>query len=279
MIKKAILGTVVCVLLSLFFFGRDALSYVRTSVGHVKDSVKASVPVEFEIERARRDIKDLEPAVQNAMHVIAKQEVDVEKLQKQIGDLEARLNKEDAELKKLHADARSGKETFEYGGRKYTLEQVRVDLSRRFDRLRTGRETFDTQRKIHVAREKALDAARDQLNGMLATRRELKVLVENLDARAQMVAAAQTSRMYSFDDSQLGRVKELVSDIQTRLQVSERLVNTEAYFGEEIPVNQSTPANIVDQIGEYFAKQQPTVAEAEKVKDQPVTASLAKTSK
>jgi len=279
MIKKVIFGVVVAFLLGLFFLGRDALSYVRTSVGHVRDSVKASVPVDFEIGRLRRMIKDMDPEVQNAVHVITKQEVDLEKLQGQITDLEARLAREEAELKKLHNDAQGGKKTYEYGGRNYSLEQVKNDMARRFGRLRTGQETLSAQKKILAAREACLEAARDKLNGMLAARRQFKVEVENLEARSQMVAAAQATKSYNVDDSRLGRVKELVSDLQTRLQVAERLANSEVYSSEEIPVNESTPANIVEQIGEYFAKQPEAVVQAdgsgEKAKDAPKTASLA----
>jgi chromosome segregation ATPase len=244
------------------FFGRDALSYVRTSVGCVKESVHNSVPIEFQIERARHMIKDLEPEVRKNMHLIAKEEVEVEKLQKHVADLEARLEKEEAELKKLHADVKSGKTSFEYGGRKYNAEQVRADMTSRFDRLKTGQATLKSLREICTARSKSLDAARQKLEGMLAVRRQLKVDVENLEARMHLIAAAQTTSNYNFDDSQLGRVKELVSELRTRLDVTERMVGTEATYRDEIPVNEPPSTNIVEQIGEYFANPQATAATA-----------------
>jgi peptidoglycan hydrolase CwlO-like protein len=272
MIKRVILGTGVALVLTLVFVGRDAVSYVRTSLGYVKDSVHESVPIAFQIDRARQMIKDLEPEVRKNMHLIAKEEVEVERLKTQVSALEARLAKEEDELKRLHADVKSGKAAFEYGGRKYSVEEVRADLSCRFERLKTGQATLKSLREICTARGKSLDAARQKLEGMLAARRQLKVDVENLEARMQMVAAAQTTSNYSFDDSQLGRVKELVNDLRTRLDVTERLVGAEATFHDEIPVNQPAPANIVEQIGEYFAKPQAAGVAAAK----PDSGSLAK---
>ena len=257
MIKRAILGSGLAFVLALVFFGRDALSYVRTSVGCVKESVHNSVPIEFQIERARRMIKDLEPEVRKNMHLIAKEEVEVEKLQKHVADLDARLEKEEAELKKLHADVKSGKTAFEYGGRKYTAEQVRADLASRFDRLKTGQATLKSLREICSARTRGLDASRQKLEGMLAARRQLKVDVENLEARLQMVAAAKTTSNYQFDDSRLGRVKELVSNLRNRLEVAEKLVNAEVNFQDEIPLEKSTPENIVEQVTEYFGPKTP----------------------
>jgi chromosome segregation ATPase len=259
MIKKVILGSGVALVLGLLLFGRDVFSYVRTSFGYVKDSVHSSVPVEFQIERARRMIKELAPEVRKNMHVIAKEEVEVERLQKQIEASQARLAKEKEELLKLKTDLASGKKELEYGARKYTTEQVKTDLANRFERYKTGEATLGSLQEIHRARQKSLDAARQKLEGMLAAKRQLQVDVENLEARVQMVAAAQTTSNYSFDDSQLGRVKELVGDLRTRLDVAERLVNAEGYYQGEIPVEQATPANIVEQISEHFAESKPEV--------------------
>ncbi|MGQ9575575.1 MAG: hypothetical protein ACUVUC_09670 [Thermoguttaceae bacterium] len=256
MIKRLLITAAVLVALAVFFFGRDAVSYVRTSVGWVKDSVKSSVPVEFEIERARRMIRELEPEVRRNMHAIAKEEVEVQKLQKQIAETEARLAREKEQMLKLHADAKSGKESFTYGGRSYTADEVRRDLAARFARYTTTEATLASWKEALRARERSLEAAQQKLKGMLEARRQLSIEVENLQARLQMVAAAQTTSNYQFDDSHLSRVKELISDLRTRLDVAERLVNAEGYYPSEIPVSQPSPASILDQITEHFAKAQ-----------------------
>ena len=61
--KKKVLyvggGAAAVMLLLALLFGSDATSYVTTSVASVRDSVKNSVPVEFELERARQQISDI----------------------------------------------------------------------------------------------------------------------------------------------------------------------------------------------------------------------------
>jgi len=254
MVKRVIVGSVATLLLGFFFFGRDAVSYVRTSTGYVKDSVQNSVPMGFQLDRARGMIKDLTFEVRKNMHVIAKEEIEVERFQKQIDAAQAALAKDKESLLKLKTDLASGKKAFEYGGRKYTVEQVRTDLANRFERYKTSEATLASLQDIHRARQRSLDAARQKLEGTLAAKRQLQVEVENLDARRQMIAAAQTTSNFQFDDSQLGRVKELVTDLRTRLDVAERLVNAEGTYHDEIPVDQATPANIVEQISEHFAE-------------------------
>ena len=68
-----------------------------------------------------------------------------------------------------------------------------------------------------------------------------------------MVEVAQTLSEHNIDDSQLGRVKDLIADVRARLNVAERMANTTVNIDGEIPV--STPQsndNIVDQVTEYF---------------------------
>jgi len=257
MIRKVIVGTGVGLLAATLLFGRDAVSYVRTSVGYVTSSVKESVPMEFQIERARGMIDDLVPEIRKNMHVIAKEEVEVEKLGRQIADAEANLERDRSELKRLAGDLSTGNEVFHYAGRKYSSTQVKADLANRFERFKVSEATLGSLREICDARQKSLDAARQKLEGMLAAKRQLEVEVENLDAELQMVAAAQTTANYHFDDSKLGRVKELIEDLRTRLEVTQRMVNAEGYYHGEIPLDDTPPEDIASQVTEYLGLGQP----------------------
>jgi chromosome segregation ATPase len=252
MIKRVLFSTIGLALLALFFFGRDAASYIGTTVGRIKDSVKQSVPVSFELDRARKMVKDLVPDIQRNMHVIAQEEVEVDRLQHQITDNQQKLEKDKKDLLRLKTDAESAQESYNYGGRVYTVAQVKSDLTNRFERFKTSNATLSSLQEICKARQKSLEAGRQKLEGMLAAKRQLEVDIENLEARKKMVEVAQTTSNYQFDDSQLGQVKELVTDLRTRLQVAEKMVNAETSLHDEIPLDSATPANIVDQVTDYF---------------------------
>jgi hypothetical protein len=254
MLKRVIWGGAgATVLAMLLFGGREAVSYVRTSAGWVKESVKSNVPIEFEIERARRMVKDLVPDIRKNMHVIATEEVEVDQLAKKIDGAEGRLAKDRTELMKLKGDLAANKGVFRYAGRDYSADQVKIDLANRFERYKTNDATLGSLREMHLARQRSLDAARQKLEGMLAAKRQLEVDVEQLEARLKMVEAAQTTSDYAFDDTQLSRVKELVTDLRTRLEVAEKLVNAESQFRDEIPVGEPAPENIVDEIADYVS--------------------------
>jgi len=253
MIRKLWLAGGAAALLGVVFLGRDAFSYLRTTAGYITGAVGEAVPVEFQVNRARGMIQDLSPEVRKNMHVIAKEEVEVQRLDEQIAASRTRLAKEKEQLLRLKADLAADKSEYVYGDRTYTTAEVRRDLANRFERYKTGEATLASLSDMRAARQKSLAAARQKLEGMLASRRQLQVEVENLDARVQMIAAAKATSQYQFDDSRLGCAKELVANLRSRLDVDERLVNAETRFHDEIPMDKATPGNIVEQVTEHFA--------------------------
>ncbi len=267
MIRKSLIVAAGIVLAAVVLFGRNTLGYLRTSWGYVHDSVHNSVPVGFEIDHARQMIQDIGPEVRSNMHVIAKEEVEVQRLEEQIGNLESKLAKDKEQLLRLKTDLAANKNVYEYGGRNYTPAEVKTDMANRFDRFKTSEATLNSLKQVHDARLKGLAAAREKLEGMLAQKRQLQVTVENLEARNQMVAAAKATSNFQFDDSQLGRAKELVQNIDTRLKVDERVATAESEPEGEIPLEKATPGNIVDQVSDYFGEKKPdakAVASTEK---------------
>ncbi len=87
---------------------------------------------------------------------------------------------------------------------------------------------------------------------MLAAKRRLEIEVENLQARLTMVQVAETSSGLNLSDNQLCQTQRLLDDISSRIEVAERIVDSEGSLGGEIPIDEATPADIVDQISRYF---------------------------
>ncbi len=259
MLKKSILAGSGVLLLLTLLFGRDACSYVATTVGWMKDSVRESVPVDFEIERARKMIVNLEPEIRRNMHLIAKEEVEIERLEKQVKNLENTLKKDQTELLTLRTHLESGKGSFYHAGFRYSAAEVRSDLANRFARFKTKDETSANLRKVLRARQFGLEAARQKLEEMLAAKRSLIVEVENLEARQKMVEVAQTASDFNFDDSRLARTKELITRIETRIQVEERLVDVDTSFHDGIPLDEPVAEDVCEEIAEYFGSRAPAV--------------------
>jgi hypothetical protein len=255
MLKKGIVVGVGALVLLGLLFGREGFSHVKTSLGWVRQSVHDSVPVEFEISRARQMIKDLDPEIHRNMHLIAKEEVEVKHLREQLGDADKQLVKNRTDIERLTGDLKSGDSHFVYCGKSYSSKQVENDLTRRFEQYKVKEATLGKLTQVLAARERGLDAAREKLKAMQAAKSQLEVDAANLDARLEMVKVAQSTSEFNFDDSRLSRTKELIRDISCRIDVAEKLVNAETTYPGQIDLDEEkAEGNITDQITAYFEK-------------------------
>ena len=258
MVKKALfVGAAVLLLVSLFA-GRGVISYATTAFDKGVDTVKSSVPVKFEIERARRMLKDLAPEIERNMHLIAREEVEVAKLERELVRNEKQVATSREEILRLKGDLESGDSQFVYAGRSYSAAEVKRDLANRFEHFKTVEATSEQLEQVLRARENGLTAARDKLKNMLAARQQLAVDIENLEARLKMIEVAQTTSEFNFDDSKLAQTRELVEEIGTRLDVTEKLMNHNVEFSGRIPLEEpGQPAadDVLDAITRHFSHQ------------------------
>jgi chromosome segregation ATPase len=255
MVKKGLMVAAGVALLFGLFFGRDSASYLATSWGRVHTAVKDSVPVQFELDRARQMIKDLDPEIRNNMHEIAKEEAELERMARKVENERDALTKSKAEILRLKGDLQSDSGTYYYAGKRYTEAQVRNDLTNRFERFKVSEATVEKLGEIMTARTSKLEAARQKLTEMLAAKQRLEVEVENLEAQMKMVEVAQAASEFNFDDSQLSRTRKLLDDIRTRIEVAGKMVDADKAFHAEIPVNEpAEQEEILDTVSKYFGE-------------------------
>lgn len=264
MLKKILLGSAIVVGSGALIAGTSSVSYVKTGYHSIRDTIKEQIPIEVEIKRARDMISDLKPEIADNLKVIAREEVEVAKLQREVASKQTSLTKSKQAILKLKDDVQSGVKYVSYGGKQFDMDEVRKDLNDRFKHYQTQEATASKLEKVLAARELNLQAARRKLDEMLAAKRQLEVEVENLQARHTMVQVAETSSQFSMNDSRLSNVRQTLDEIATRIDVAEKLVDCcETTMG--IPVSEDdAPSDLVDQITDYFSK---GGAEVEKLVD------------
>ena len=89
MLKKFLIGSVLLAGTSGLLLGTSTVSYVRTGFHSLRDSVKDQIPIEVEITRARDLITNLKPEIAENLKRIAREEVEVAKLQREVSTKES----------------------------------------------------------------------------------------------------------------------------------------------------------------------------------------------
>lgn len=258
MLKKTIIGTSVLAILGGLVFGRDTWSYFTTSVSSVREAIKREVPLEFEVQRAREMVSQVDGEIRKCLHVIAEEEVNVDDLRR---ELDLQLVSHQAQKEQIltqRRDLEQKQETYTYGGHIYTVAEVQQDLSDRFARYQTVEDTVKSRREVLTAREKALAAARRKLDSMLDSKEQLLGQIESLDARLKTLQAAQVaSAVIAVDDSQIARTRQLISQLNKQIEVRQKLVDGAGNTSGLIPIEvASKPSpNVTAQIDKYFGTQ------------------------
>jgi hypothetical protein len=254
MVKKVALGTLAVAAVGSFMFGRDVWSYMATGADNVRAAVRSGVPVEFEIERARKEVENLTPEIRRSLHVIAEQEVEVQNLRAAIARQEQKLGAQEDAILSLSSDLKSGGAKFVYASRTYDRKAVQKDLADRFNRFKLAEDALSRDRQSLAAKDEALVSMKSKLEEMLSARKDLEVEIDRLEARLRSVEAAETIAHLEIDDSQLSRARSLISEIHQELDVRQKLVDAEANFTGTIPVEQdrAVPENIEEEVATYF---------------------------
>ncbi|MFK8111950.1 MAG: hypothetical protein AB8B91_07095 [Rubripirellula sp.] len=254
MMKKLVLTGGALALLSSIGMGVPLFSYARCGVNYLKESTSDAMPMEWELKRARQMIADLNPEIEVNAKRIAREKVEVARLEKQVGETETRLAKTQSDIERLSEDLRSENQYYTYGDRTYTSVQVKNDLSNRFKRFKTRRATADKLEQMLNAREASLKAAHERMEAMLSAKRQVEVEVENLQARLGALRVAQTSSELNLDDSQLAKTRELLDEIAVRIDVEEETmsVDVEYFGGGEIDLDEPSGEDLLDEISSYF---------------------------
>ena len=208
MVKKGVVGAAISAGALYLAFGTSAPSYVKTAFHKVRHNAQDSVPIPFEIDRARDLIQALEPAILENREILARAEVDVEHLDREIASIRTNLDKE----KKGMVALREG------------------ELAQRLDHYKNVQRILEEKEATLKARQKSVIAARQKLTEMAAQKRTLATKLESIQARLQAIEATQDKSEYHFDDSALAQAKQTVSDLERRLEVKARVAEMEGNF-------------------------------------------------
>lgn len=225
---KYSLGTAVAIVAGGFLLlGANFTSYVRTSARSVQESVKDSVPLEFELRRARDLIEAILPDLQSQVRVIAQEEVAIAALEGDVIASTDRLKAEEKTLASLRDKMRVNQVSYSIGDRELSRGQLTDQMYQRFERFKQGELAVETKSRLLEKRREGLGAALAMLDRMRHRKAELEQKVEALAAQSRLLNASKIDAGIAIDGSQLSEADQLLDQIETRLAVAQRVLSHE----------------------------------------------------
>lgn len=265
MIKKTLLFAAGGVLVLGLLFGRNLVPYTNTAIGKARNWADSQVDTSYKIETARNQLAKVKDNIKPMVYEIARQKVEVARLEKQIGNQDEALAKSQMHILRLRDHLDSGESMYVSSstGKSYSNERVRNDLANQFRRYQNGEEQLTTLRTTLDLRQKGLEAAEKNLEETLARQRTLSVEVENLEAQLKMLNVAKTASEFSkIDDSDLSRANEMIEEIRNRLETESMMLDMAPEIMGDIPMDGIDPQDgedIIEAVDRYFGQSDDSV--------------------
>lgn len=254
-VKFIVLSVAGALLLGGILFGRDLFSYISSSASSVRAVVKESVPVEFQLRRARDLVNDIVPEMQANVRLIAQQEVEIASLKADIDQSHRAIGDERVRVTRLRDGLDTAQTSFTFGDFVYTREQIKQDLARRFDGLKEAEVVLAGKQRLLENREKSLQAAEQALERTRSQKAMLESQIAALEGQNQLVKAASIGSNFEIDSSKLAQSQKLIAEIKQQLDVAERVLAHQSQFVQPIQIDAVSETDLLKQVDEHLASE------------------------
>jgi chromosome segregation ATPase len=248
-VKKGLLGAALAAGALYLAFGTSAPSYVRTAFHKVRGHAHNAVPVQFEIDRAREEVRRLEGPIKDTIETYCRTEVEVKWLKDEIATVRNNLERERKGLQALKDRVKTGDLKLT-GSVNYSSEEVTTELTRKFDNYKYVSKILHDKESTLKSKQKIMDAARQQLANLNAQKRELMTKLDSIEARLQQIEASKQKNEFTFDESALSQAKQNVSDLEKRVEVQARISEVEGNLSDTLPLYVEPGRDVIKEIEE-----------------------------
>lgn len=252
-LKKGVIGAALGAGALGLIFGTSAPSYVKTTFHKARNTVKGSVPIEFEIERAKQEIGALDPAISGAIEALVKAQIEAEHLQRDIASTRDEMNTEGRALQALNEHLKTG-DLHLTGGVAYSAKEVKNDLVRRMDHYKIVKTLLTEKQETLNILQKNVLSAKEGLSAMQNARRDLSARVDGAEAKLNQIKAARTSNEFNFDDSAVGQAKKTVTELEMKLEQMARVDDLKGKYADRaVSVTVDSDRDVAKEIDAEFS--------------------------
>jgi len=235
-----------------FIFGKDLVSYLRSSGSSVRQALKDAVPTDFELKRAGDLLEEIIPEMHKNIQLIAQEEVEIAALKGEITVSQKYVAQEQERIEHLRNQLALQKAGYVRSGRMVSREQMTQDLSHRFDQFKESALLLESKRRLLVSRENSLQAALGLLEKTRSQKNMLANKIKTLESQYRLIQASAVGSKIHVDNSKLTQTAKLIGQIKKRLDIAERILAHESRYVVSFPYEKVSEVDLLAQVDEYF---------------------------
>ena len=222
------------------------------STRQVRTAVKESVPIDFELQRARDLLEAMLPEIRTKVRLIAHEEVEVAALKQEIAGDEKRLLAQSAQLRRLRTSFDQPDVSYAVAGRNVSHSSALERLGQQFEQYKESQNLLASKRELLQVRERSLAAALDALEKVRSRKALLEQKIDSLAAQHRLLKARSTETVLDLDPGQLARADRLLDQLQKRLDVATRVLQHELQLMPEPEAVVLDPDELLSEVDRYL---------------------------
>jgi len=257
-IKSIVILALIAVIVAGVVFGKDMVSYLRSSTTSMQRAVKDAIPVEFELQRARDLLEEIIPELLTNIKLIAREEVEVAALNSDITQSKKRLAQQKQRITQLRQKYDTYNTAYASNQSPAPRENLTRQLAQHFDRFKEAQAVLESKRRLLTSRQQSLSAAIQLLEKTRTQKTLLAGKIEMLQGQYRLVQAASVGSRIQIDDTKLAQTEKLIGQIKKRLDVAERILAHESRFVDNITHEEISEEDLLRQVDKYFSHPSPS---------------------
>lgn len=149
---------------------------LRREVQDLRRMVESGRTPERQDEPVR--VEDLKSEINQRMRMIARSEVELERVEKNRSQMREQLTRAAKEIATLEKALKENAESYEFGGRRFSAAQVREDLERRIDRNQLTKKHLEQTNLVAERLRQSLAKQQAEFKALVERRKEIEVREE-----------------------------------------------------------------------------------------------------
>jgi chromosome segregation ATPase len=180
------------------------------------------VPTQFELERIRGEIAQMENDIDGMIKPLAAQMVDIEDLRKEVKTLHVQLEEKKKTLLTMTSTLQGGEKSFEVNGFKYDGDRAQTKLQRDFNAFKRLEQTVNTKEKLLDAKERQFQAPMEQTEKLMSKKNEYAVRLANLEAEEERLQVERIGSVPTAKSNHASEIEGSLRDLERRLAIEKK---------------------------------------------------------
>jgi len=250
--KVLVIATLAVVAAVMIIGGRKTVSLARYLKQRACVALEESVPVEQEIARLRMELKNLDREDSRHFERVARQCVEVEKLDKKVSAARAQLAQDERRLRAMRTSLAGAGEAVTYDERSYDRTRLDAEYLTSGARFLTDEKTLQSMEEQLAAKKLSYEQNRKKLADLKLRRQQMVTELQQLETAWEKERQAQAQEERTVDDSNYRRIRRDIDATRDRINVKAKTRELKAEVSSPVRADEetaSTRRNLESRLG------------------------------